>query len=399
VPDLSALRYRLGDRLRPSPPLVVDVAVAAVCYLATVTVPVKDATAQWWLFVLAAVASVPLVWRRRWPIVVTAIVGAGTIGLAATGGLNDVPLPYGQLVATYTFASLSPPGWRLLGVAGTVAGIVWSVLMLGQRPSLIAVTGLPFAGAYALGTGARARRDRITMLEERTRRLAEAHEAAAARERERIAREMHDVLAHSVSLIVVQAEAGPVVVRTDPGRAEAAFDAIAATGRDALRQLRRTLGVLRSDGPERQPQPSLNDVPALLDQARRAGLAASLAEHGARRPLPAELEIAVYRIVQESVTNTVKHAAAGWVRVRLEWRDTALRVEVTDDGCGAGPVDGPTGGTVDGTVGHGLVGMRERVAACGGQLRTGAGDGGSGFRVTATLPLGARPERIERGHG
>src|SRR6266498_346103 len=210
VPDPSVPPRRFADRLRALPPPMVDAAIAVV-----------------------------------------ALVGAGTISLALAGGLNDVQLPYGQLVATYTFASLSPPTWRLLGMVGTVTGIIVSVLALGRGFSLVAITCLPFASAYALGTGARARRDRIAMLEERTRRLAQAHEAAAARERERIAREMHDVLAHSVSLIVVQAEAGPVVVRSDPDKAEAAFDAIAATGRDALGQLRRTLGVLRSDGPAR----------------------------------------------------------------------------------------------------------------------------------------------------
>src|SRR5262245_274868 len=358
VPDPPA-PHRLAGRLRAPPPAVVDAAIAVVCYLATVALPVKAATAQWWLFGLSGLASLPLVWRRRYPIVVTALVGAGTIGLALAGGLNEVALPYGQLVATYTFASLSPPVWRLLGVAGTVAGIVVSVLVLGRGLSLIAITALPFAGAYALGTGARARRDRIAMLEERTRRLMQAHEAAAARERERIAREMHDVLAHSVSLIVVQAEAGPVVVRSDPDKAEAAFDAIAATGRDALAQLRGTLGVLRSDGPTRAPQPGLDDLPMLVDQARRAGLEASLAEHGDRRPVPAEMAVAAYRVVQESLTNTVRHARARRVRVRLDWHEAALRVEVSDDGRGPAAPGGYSG--------HGLAGMRERVTACGGE--------------------------------
>jgi len=391
VSDPSVPLRRAADRLRALPPVAVDALIAVLCYLATVAVPMKAAAAQWWLFAPAALASLPLVWRRRHPIVVTAIVGAGTIGLALTGGLNGIPLPYGQLVATYTFASLSPPTWRLLAVAGTIAGIVASVLVLDQRLSLIGVTGLPFAGAYALGTGARARRDRIAMLEERTRRLAEAHEAAAARERERIAREMHDVLAHSVSLIVVQAEAGPVVVRNAPDKAEAAFDAIAATGRDALRQLRRTLGVLRSDGAERQPQPDLADLPVLLEHARRAGLDASLAEHGECRPVPADVAVAAYRVVQESLTNTVKHARARRVRVRLDWRDTALHLEVDDDGRGPAP---PASGS-----GHGLVGMRERVTACGGQLSTGAGEGGAGFRVAVTLPLPVGPHTVERADG
>jgi signal transduction histidine kinase len=226
------------------------------------------------------------------------------------------------------------------------------------------------------------------MLEERASRLAEAHEAAAARERARIAREMHDVLAHSVSLIVVRAEAGPVVMHSDPDRAEAAFDAIAATGRDALRQLRHTLGILRDDsgaGHDRidlAPQPGLDDLAALLDDARRAGLDASLTERGNRRTVPTELAIAAYRVVQESLTNTVKHAQARRVQVRLDWCDTALGVEVSDDGRGAKGSAGPPG--------HGLVGMRERVAACGGDLRTGASEDGVGFRVTATLPLDGR---------
>jgi signal transduction histidine kinase len=379
---VSLGRPRRGGRYQPilsGVRLRIDAALAAVCYLATIAVPVKSARGHWWLFVLAAVACAPLVWRRRYPVAVAAVTGAGTVGLALAGGLSNVVQPYGQLVATYTLADLAPPVWRLLAVLATAAGLVGVTVSAGSSPSLIGVAALPFAAAYALGTGSRARRDRIAMLEERTSRLAEAHRAAAARERERIAREMHDVLAHSVSLMVVQAEAGPVVVRSDPDRAEAAFDAIATTGRDALRQLRRALGILRGpDGAaERAPQPDLDGVPGLLADARRTGLDAILTEHGEPRPLPPELAIAAYRVVQESLTNTVKHAQARQVLVRLDWRDGTLRVEVSDDGRGAG----------DGPPGLGLVGMRERVTACGGQLRTGAGHGGTGFRVTAVLPL------------
>jgi hypothetical protein len=165
------------------PPALVDGLIAVVCYLATVSVPVKTAHARWWLFVLAAVASVPLAWRRRYPVVVTAVVGAGTVGLALTGGLNGVALPYGQLVATYTLADLSPPVWRLLGVVGTAAGVVALTLWSGGRPSLIGVAALPFAGAYALDTGARARRDRIAMLEERARSRADPRRPARSHRR------------------------------------------------------------------------------------------------------------------------------------------------------------------------------------------------------------------------
>lgn len=378
--DTVRVRSGFADRLRALPPVLVDAGIAAVCFLATIAVPWKGAISiQWELLALALLASLPLVWRRRYPIVVTALVGAGTIGLALTGGLDLTPLPYGQLVATYTFASLSPPLWRALALAGTAIGIAVSVLLLGKGLSLIAITALPFAGAYSLGTGTRAWRDRVAMLEERARGLAKAQEAAAARERERIAREMHDVLAHSVSMIVVQAEAGPVVVRSDPAKAEAAFDAIAATGRDALSQLRRTLGVLRSDGVTRHPQPALDDLPALVAHARHAGLTVSLAEVGQRRQVPADLAVAVYRVVQESLTNVVRHAGARQASVRLDWLTHVLEVRVIDDGRGPGAVNGHAG--------HGLIGMRERVSACGGELYAGAGHGGSGFLVTATIPL------------
>jgi signal transduction histidine kinase len=375
--------WRAGRRPAWSPALT-DVTLAVVCFLATIAVPVKNAQARWWLVPLAICASAPLAWRRRWPITVTAAVGAGTVGLALLGGLDNVPLPYGQLAATYTFAALSSAGWRAAAVLGTALGIVALGLTAGDRISVLAVAALPFVAAYALGTGARARQEHVGMLEERAQRLAETQDAAAARERQRIARDMHDVLAHSVSLMVVQAEAGPVVVRSDPARAEAAFEAIATAGRDALSQLRRTLGVLRADGPgatDRQPQRGLDDLAELARDAGRAGLPASVVESGVRRPVPAELGIAVYRIVQESLTNTLRHAGATRAQVRLDWADGALTVQVSDDGSGPGSPPAPAG--------HGLIGMRERVAACGGELTTGPGGaGGAGFHVQARLPVG-----------
>jgi signal transduction histidine kinase len=192
---------------------------------------------------------------------------------------------------------------------------------------------------------------------------------------------MHDTLAHAVSLIVVQAEAGPVVVRAAPEKAERAFDAIAATGREALAQLRRTLGVLRSSGEaDRRRQPDLNALPALLAQARQAGLATTIEEAGTRRDVRPDVAVAAYRVVQESLTNTLKHADAHQVWVNLDWTDTALRLGVTDDGHGARGY---------GNGGHGLVGMRERVSACGGHLWAGTPKDGGGFQVRATLPIEA----------
>jgi signal transduction histidine kinase len=357
--------------------MAVDTAVALLCYAATALPMIDESPRRPWVFALAALGSFPLAWRRRYPIAVALAVGAGTIALSLLHLLHDIP--YGQVVATYTFASLSPPLLRLIGIAGTALGIAVSLLAGGTSKLWdIGYVGVAFVAAYAVGTGARARRDRIAMLEERERRLAGAHEAAAARERERIGRDMHDILAHSISLIVVQAEAGPVVVRSDPDRAEAVFDAIAVTGRDALGQLRRTLGLLRSDGAARAPAPELDGVAHLVAQARTAGLSATVDETGQRRPVPPEVAGAAYRIVQESLTNTLKHAGARSVRVGLRWQEAALRVEVADDG------RGPSAGDA---AGHGLIGMRERVAACGGSLSTGTGADGTGFLVTATLPV------------
>ena len=177
----------LRRRVKGLPPPAVDAVIAVLCYLATVALPLKVFREGGW----------PA------PVAVAALVGAGTIGLAVTGTLGNIPLPYGQLVATYTVASLAGPVWRLLVMAATAAGLLLSVLLLlEQGPATLAIAALPFVVAYALGVGVRARRDRIAMLEERTRRLAEAAAATAARERERIARDIHDIVAHSVSLFL-----------------------------------------------------------------------------------------------------------------------------------------------------------------------------------------------------
>jgi signal transduction histidine kinase len=197
---------------------------------------------------------------------------------------------------------------------------------------------------------------------------------------------MYDILAHSISMIAIQAEAGPLAVRADPAKAERMFDTISETARDALGQLRRALGVLRAepDGPDRRPAPGLAALDALAEDVRRAGLDVTLERDGPPRPITSDLEVTAYRIVQEALTNTVKHAAARTVRIRLTWRDDALDVEVCDDGRGPSATLVKAGG---GRGGHGLAGMRERVAAAGGDLVTGAGPGGTGYRVEASLPL------------
>jgi signal transduction histidine kinase len=377
VPSLPAYGRLLADRARRLPPFAVDIVIAAVCWVNVVIQALIDGHLTWQVGILATANALPLLWRRRYPIWVTAICGLSTTWLAIVGSAGD--LPAAQLVATYTFAALCPPVERLIGVAGTVVGITLSIVIPKDDVLNLGVVGIAFAVAYALGTAGRARRDRIAMLEERTRRLAGEQDAAATRERERIAREMHDILAHSMSMVVIQAEAGPVAVRTDPDKAEEVFDTISATAREALAQLRRALGVLRSEEAARRPQPGLDALPELVAGVRRTGLAVTLEQDGESRAVPPDVAAAAYRIVQESLTNAVRHAAASSVRVRLGWRDGALRLEVCDDGRGPAGTDEPGG--------HGLIGMRERVAAAGGELSLGPGPGGVGYRVAASLPL------------
>ncbi|MDX6248076.1 MAG: hypothetical protein QOF10_1436, partial [Kribbellaceae bacterium] len=320
---------------------------------------------------------VPLLWRRRAPFAVMVIVGltATAVSINHRPGQN---LQYGGLVAIYTVASLGRKRWQRLGVLVVILITFPPASLLIKHNDLaefMFTVLLPLA-AYLLGSLERSRREHAAILEERAEQLERERLAEAARavaeERARVARDMHDVLAHAVSLMVVQAEAGPVVVRSDPERAERAFDAIAHAGRDAMVQLRRLLGVLKADEAQRLPQPTLAELPDLV------GDSASLEVTGERRPVPPDTEVAVYRIVQEALTNTVKHARARQVAVRLEWGREELVVSVADDG------QGPSA-TVAG--GYGLIGIRERAAACGGTAEAGPRADG-GFEVRARLPYG-----------
>jgi signal transduction histidine kinase len=206
-------------------------------------------------------------------------------------------------------------------------------------------------------------------------------------ERLRLARELHDVVAHAISVIAVQSGVGAHVAKTQPEEAAKALAAIEVTSRAALIELRRLLGVLRQEGePEGSlaPVPGLADLDALLAEVAKAGLGVRLRVEGTPSPLPAGVDLSAYRIVQEALTNVVKHAGPARAQVVVGYRDHDVTVEVTDDGRG---VTAPTG---DGRarVGHGLIGMRERVQVFGGDLEAGPRPGG-GFRVAARLPLAA----------
>ncbi|XEC27812.1 sensor histidine kinase [Streptomyces fradiae] len=383
--DAGARARLLRDRLRSraeANPWAVDIGLALLVQ-AAMTMPFvvprgpELEPATWPAYGLTTLTVVPLVWRRRAPLaVLLAVIAASGLYRLALEGPGQ-PLPYTGLVCLYTIAVLSPPWKRLAAGILVAVAVPVSVWLNTQSARELTFSLFVFGAAYAFGrlTDARQRAHRVDA------------ERAAARERARIAREMHDILSHAVSLMIVQAEAGPVAVRAAPERAEAAFDAISATGRDAMVQLRRMLGVLREDagGPAapRAPQPDLADLPVLLERVRSGGLSVGYATEGGVRALPAATGASVYRIVQEALTNVVKHARARTAEVRLAHADGVVRVTVTDDG--RGPQGGPGG--------HGLVGIRERAAAHGGTAETGPGPDGRGFEVRVLLPVPAEGER------
>jgi len=334
---------------------------------------------------------VPVVFRRRYPVHAFVIaIAAGAVQVVADirplGSDLAIPLLLYTLAA-YRTRRQSLPGLAVC-LAGSVAAVaVWVSTSLGtvQRVGLVLVL---FSGtallAWVLGDSMAYRRAYLTSLEDRAARLERERDAQAqiiaAAERARIARELHDVIAHNVSVMVVQADGAGYALRSDPERAAAALGAISRTGRQALAEMRRLLGVLRSgDEPSGlTPVPGLSQLRELLDQARGAGMSVSLTIDGPPRPLSEGAELAAYRVVQESLTNTRKHGGpAASADVVLAYQPDGLLLQVTDNGLGAAAA-------ADGT-GHGLTGMRERVEMYGGTVRAGPLRAG-GYQVIARLP-------------
>jgi signal transduction histidine kinase len=250
----------------------------------------------------------------------------------------------------------------------------------GSRPG----AWLAFAIAWLVGRDLRRRRQRVVDLEERAvhleRQREEQAQQAVAEERGRIARELHDVIAHGVSVIVVQAQAGPHLV-SDPERVIGVFRAIESSGREGLVELRRMLGILRSEDEQLAigPQPGLASLQSLVEQVRASGLPVELRIEGEPVHLPAGVDLSAYRIVQEALTNVVRHAGDAAAEVVIRYGALELELDVVDDGRGPAM-------RVNGS-GHGLIGMRERVALYGGTLEAGTRDSG-GYAVRARLPFG-----------
>jgi signal transduction histidine kinase len=341
--------------------------------------------------VVLALMVAPLVVRRIWPIPVFGVMVAAAIGAV----LWDRRLVDGLalFIAVYTVAALRPRRAALV-CAGLleIAAVVLGVLFLGRAWWTSAVFGTGQAGlAAALGLGlySAARRAYLAELHDRADRLERERDQqsalAAAAERARIAREMHDVVAHHLTVMVTLSEAAAAASASSPERAAEVMRSVSATGRRALADTRRLLGVLRQhpgDDPAAAlaPVPDLTQLDALIEEVRSAGLQTTLEVHGQAPDVPAGVQLTVYRLVQEALTNTLKHGGTGArATVRLRYLPSELQVDIDDDGAGA-TATAPAG------VGGGLIGMQERIHAYGGDVRAGPRQPG-GWNVSARLRL------------
>jgi signal transduction histidine kinase len=367
-------------------------------------VPLSTATASvnggrgWPLYAVATLLVAPLAWRRVRPTASAATVY--TVALLQMLFLTPLVIPadLAVLVALYSVTVHGPRWAHRVAIAGALLGSMTLAVLLSDSYYPPAVLGTVIIASstmltvWAFGLARRSRRETIEALVDRTRRLEverdQQTQIATAAERARIARDLHDIVAHSLSVVIAQADGGRYAAVADPAAATRALATIGETGRAALTDMRRLLGVLRA-GPATPtgsipvvdpvaPQPSADDIGALVEQVRASGMRVSLVRMGTPRRLPPGMGLAVYRIAQEALTNVLKHAGPDpQVTVMVSWQPEAILVEVDDDGRGASAES-------DG-LGQGMLGMRERATMFGGTVTAGPRPGG-GFRVRAQLP-------------
>jgi signal transduction histidine kinase len=369
----------------PRPPrtdLLLALGLAALCLLqVTVVYPIASTGVG---VLVAFATTLPVAWRRTNPVAAT--VAASLAWVIPTDGYLFV----GYVVAFllyYSLAAYIGPARTVVAVAAV--GVVLSVLSAAIRDDVVGeyFGALP-AVVLPTITGRVVRRlredaDRLAELTVHLERERErAEHAAVAEERGRIARELHDVVAHGVSVIAIQANAAEAALDRDPELARTPLRTIRSSAKQAMEEMRRLLDVLREDGDggELLPQPGFGQVSELVEHARGAGVDVTLAVDGEPRPLAPGLDLSAYRIVQEGLTNVRKHAAGAPARVTVKWAPHELALEVRDSGPGGGS---------NGSGGHGLVGMRERVRIHGGELHAGPVPEG-GFAVRARLPIEER---------
>ncbi|MFF1614360.1 sensor histidine kinase [Amycolatopsis sp. NPDC058278] len=359
--------------------------LAMMCLVGALFRREGDQPFDWWAYVLTGVICLPLAARRAAPMAVLLVTSAAYVIYAAGGYLAGLHL-WGPLVAFYSVAGLKPPRVTAIG-AGVMAGVMVAsgFAMRGPLVAIIAEAVAVPAVGWALGNVSR-------QLEQRNRQLAEATtqleyeqrqhiEQAVVQERFRIARELHDVVAHHMSMISMQAGLAGYVFDTDPQTARTAVDTIGATSRETLDEMRRLLVLLRESDLEDAdgapaPAPGLNLLPGLAQRAEAAGVDVALHTSGDLESLPSGLQLAVYRVVQEATTNVIKHAGRCRAEITVRREPGAIHATVLDDG----PERARTG-----TGGFGLTGMRERARLYGGTLTTGARPDG-GFAVQLSIP-------------
>ena len=341
--------------------------------------------AAWPALAIATIA--PLAWRRRFPLAVAGVQAAAGLAIVILSSHLEfsATLLASVLIGAYSAGAYSKS--RVWSLALVVVGAVAASVLLGITRFMNGVPGLNASiplTAWLIGHSIRVHRRQVAALEERALRVERERDArmsaAITQERARIARELHDVVAHGVAMMVVQAEAARRMLRRSPEQAEGALRTVSATGSEALSELQHLLGVLGEGGPPPalEPTPGLRDLDTLIERVQAAGLLVELRLDGDVRSLPRGLDLTAYRIVQEALTNVLKHAGTSRVDVRLRYADDCLGIEVTDAGrAPALPSNGP---------GRGLLGMRERVAAYGGELEAGPRPEG-GFGVRVRLPL------------
>ncbi|MDQ1380034.1 MAG: hypothetical protein QOJ71_753 [Actinomycetota bacterium] len=392
-PPLSVRLSELGRRARRIDPKILDALLTAAAL--AVSMPSLWVTSGTGFtfegpsvvgVLLVILAVVPLYFRRRTPFTSLVI---SSVAVLFVAGLNyqTAIVPQTLLIGTYSLGAYAARRARAAGAAWIAIALVIARFVAPDLDTAGLVSNLAvFAAAYLFGTTVRNRRLYTRQLEERASALErerdEESKRAVADERLRIAQELHDVVAHSMGVIAVQAGVGAHVIETDPAEAKKSLEAISHTSRSTLTEIRRMLGVLRADSDaDYAPAPTLADVDRLVHDVRAAGLEVDVrAEGETHAELPPGVEFTAYRIVQEALTNVLKHAGKASAAVVLRYEPAVLCIEVTDDGRGI------NGNAPDG--GHGLMGMRERVGVYGGSFEAGPRTGG-GFRVAATLPYGA----------
>ena len=337
---------------------------------------------------LALVTSLPVAWRSRQPLLAAALVLAGNGACAYAAAPHQAafqPFVALALVAYSVGSHYEGPLWPPAGLAVAAVPLFVAAVMHGQSAGNAIPNYVWLLAAWGVGRTVRSWRQKSAALELANRELAEQRElqaqAAVTIERGRIARELHDVVAHNVSMMVVQAGAAQRVLEGPQPDVRNALEAIAHTGRQTVDEMRTLLGVLRetNDPTALKPQPGLAELERLVDGIRSAGLPVTLRVEGDPQGLPQALDVSAFRIVQEALTNTLKHAGPARADVVVRYEPGAVTLEVRDSGAGKANGHG---------TGHGLVGMRERVAMFGGELDAAAQHGG-GFVVRARLPVDA----------